>query len=292
MKVREYILQNWMRGFWHPAVKESDTFIRMIADRMLASRSFDITNVQNYVQKVFENRKEEIPLNEKMTVRLPYPVCYFEFHRDEPHGNGQIDHLDCGALLWESPWDETRIIAHTFMLTESCKGRVYPIVDFEFPRDLDEGFHRQSVKYTMRPRIKEMGYIEKNMLMIGYRICEPVMYSLALLNCKNIRTQVQTTHDGRSKAERKRIFHQEFHVLHVPLINRISSGEINVSKDQHGVPIHTVRGHVKTYTAEKPLMGKHVGQWWWEPQIRGNAKYGIIEKEYHATVPSSVSGPS
>lgn len=36
----------------------------------------------------------------------------------------------------------------------------------------------------------------------------------------------------------------------------------------HATP-HWVRGHFKTYTSDAPLLGRHIGSWWWQPSVRG-----------------------
>ncbi len=46
------------------------------------------------------------------------------------------------------------------------------------------------------------------------------------------------------------------------------------------MPLHSIMRHEKTYTKERPLFGKHVGTFLWQPQMRGDAKNGIIEKDY------------
>jgi hypothetical protein len=42
------------------------------------------------------------------------------------------------------------------------------------------------------------------------------------------------------------------------------------------LPLHLCRGHFKTFTAKRPLLGKHVGTFWWEPHLRGSEQAGII----------------
>jgi len=31
---------------------------------------------------------------------------------------------------------------------------------------------------------------------------------------------------------------------------------------------------------KKPLLGKYVGLWWWQPCVRGRNKKGVIYKDY------------
>lgn len=58
---------------------------------------------------------------------------------------------------------------------------------------------------------------------------------------------------------------------------------------QHGVgsgtglkkALHLARGHFKTYTEARPLMGKATGTYWWRPQIRGKDQSRIALKDYN-----------
>jgi hypothetical protein len=43
---------------------------------------------------------------------------------------------------------------------------------------------------------------------------------------------------------------------------------------------HLARGHFKTFTEDAPLLGKHVGTYWWGWQLRGQEGSGVIEKTY------------
>ncbi len=52
-------------------------------------------------------------------------------------------------------------------------------------------------------------------------------------------------------------------------------------RSPEGVRFHLCRGHIKTYTKEKPLFGKWPGEFWFNDHARGDRKLGRIEKEYH-----------
>jgi hypothetical protein len=56
------------------------------------------------------------------------------------------------------------------------------------------------------------------------------------------------------------------------------------NKGNNLVGLHLCRGHFKTYTKENPLLGKHVGRYWWQPQARGNKKQGVIMKDYSVEI--------
>ena len=44
--------------------------------------------------------------------------------------------------------------------------------------------------------------------------------------------------------------------------------------------MHLVRGHFKTYSAERPLFGKYVGTYWHQAHTRGNIEAGEVAKDY------------
>ena len=48
-------------------------------------------------------------------------------------------------------------------------------------------------------------------------------------------------------------------------------------------PLHKVRGHFKTYTAEAPLLGRHTGTYWWGHQVRGSREHGEVVSDYRLT---------
>lgn len=106
---------------------------------------------------------------------------------------------------------------------------------------------------------------------------------LTLLSCKNI---VQETIKPPVKLNKKRIKNNkppiyEYRVLRmvVPRSVKQSNGD-TTAKGLYTLPVHVCIGHEKTYTKERPLFGKHVGTYWWQPQERGNKNKGRIDKEY------------
>jgi hypothetical protein len=50
---------------------------------------------------------------------------------------------------------------------------------------------------------------------------------------------------------------------------------------------HFCRSHFKTYTEEKPLFGKYVGDFWWDAHARGSIKKGLVTKDYKINSPEN-----
>lgn len=109
--------------------------------------------------------------------------------------------------------------------------------------------------------------------------------AIGIANCKNITTSTATTRPTTSKKDRKkRRPETTYQVINLPTPTRRSGTNAKPGEDTQGksaTRLHTVRGHFKTYTKEKPLMGMHVGTYWWSWTARGNADNGEIISTYN-----------
>lgn len=106
----------------------------------------------------------------------------------------------------------------------------------------------------------------------------------ALLACKNVDTETVVPSDRLSKARRRRhpdkapLTRYKTLVIRPPKGARHEARRIGLGDGQTAE--HIARGHVKHYTADRPLFGKHVGNWYWEQQVRGNPSRGSVVKDY------------
>jgi len=110
----------------------------------------------------------------------------------------------------------------------------------------------------------------------------PALMALGLINCKNVKhRETGSLKMRRSGTEKRRgIPARELRYNTI-----ILPGEGSVASSKHGgshraAAIHRVRGHFKTFTAEKPLLGKHVGTYWWGWSVRGNPEHGEVQSDY------------
>ena len=105
------------------------------------------------------------------------------------------------------------------------------------------------------------------------------LVAIGFMNCKNVTTERHERPQKSSKKQRrKRPPKLDYHTIVLPGYRGHTSG--NREEKQDILALHQVRGHFKTFTAEAPLMGKHVGTYWWGWQMRGNAKNGIVVSDY------------
>lgn len=104
--------------------------------------------------------------------------------------------------------------------------------------------------------------------------------ALSLMNCKNVTTSTPKEIGFRRTGSEKRrgipARKIKYHTIILPGGGSQSDGQ----GGHRATALHRVRGHFKTFTAEKPLMGKHVGTYWWGWQVRGNAEKGMVVSDY------------
>jgi hypothetical protein len=105
--------------------------------------------------------------------------------------------------------------------------------------------------------------------------------ALGWMNCRN----VEIVEEGPSSIQRRKRQRKgdlpglEYKKIILDGRSRRSLASNQEAERRHQ-RLHVVRGHFKTYTADKPLMGKFVGQYWWHQQTRGDADLGVIHHEY------------
>ena len=106
-------------------------------------------------------------------------------------------------------------------------------------------------------------------------------FVLRLLNVKNIEVIEVGGGDRKKGGKRSNRHKGERHYtlrIHPGSQRSVRSG----APQPLGVKnsFHIARGHFKTYTEDAPLLGKHVGTYWWEAHARGSKSAGTITKDY------------
>ena len=104
--------------------------------------------------------------------------------------------------------------------------------------------------------------------------------AMIFLNCRN-GGSIVIAPPARMNRSRKKHGKQpllSYRVLTIKAQEKMHHGEPHAPGDH--VRVHLQRGHYKHYTAAAPLMGQHVGLWWWQPHVRGRNREGIVLKDY------------
>lgn len=107
-----------------------------------------------------------------------------------------------------------------------------------------------------------------------------VFFALALMNCRNVTLRER----GSSKTKGPAPTGDAFHEVVINGTVRGPGGTGGETADTASGRRHLARGHFKTFTEDAPLLGKHVGTYWWGWQVRGQDGEGVIEKTYKLKV--------
>jgi hypothetical protein len=123
----------------------------------------------------------------------------------------------------------------------------------------------------------------------GLRYLGVPLMAMCFLHCKNVTVQKSEPHSPHTvKAYRK--MGKPLYRYHT--ISIVPNHQIGKGVGHHGpnaaAAIHICRGHFKTFTADKPLLGKHTGIYWWGMQVRGRKESGVVMKEYSVEPEKSI----
>lgn len=107
------------------------------------------------------------------------------------------------------------------------------------------------------------------------------LFVFAFLNCKNIAIEPTSGHRNcRPDRARKAAGLSWHRLVIVPSSLRNDGPIVRHGNGEPLVRAHLTRGHFKTYTADRPLLGQLVGTFWWSPHVRGSKKLGVVLKDY------------
>lgn len=126
----------------------------------------------------------------------------------------------------------------------------------------------------------------------GDRIAQllfPVLLAISFLHCKNIKIRAEAPSEKLSRKYEKKHGRRlvRYHVLDIVPMRRILEQYRSSARSGLRRALHICRGHFKTFTADAPLLGRHTGTYWWDPQARGSRSAGVVIKDYRVTQPSS-----
>jgi hypothetical protein len=103
----------------------------------------------------------------------------------------------------------------------------------------------------------------------------------ALLNARNLTQEIVTPTHCRGARRRGDPAPYRYHVLKIDPARARGRSESSGESGAH-TALHLRRGHWKVYTPEAPLLGKHIGRWWWHQHLAGQADR-LVDKDYEIT---------
>lgn len=118
------------------------------------------------------------------------------------------------------------------------------------------------------------------------------MAAFGFMACRNVRTE---THELPAKlvraTRRRRGVEPVARWVTIRLPRPASAGRQagSAAAGEHDpLALHVVRGHFKTFTPERPLLGRAVGTFFWPTHVRGSAEAGERHHVYEVGAPEAV----
>jgi hypothetical protein len=218
-------------------------------------------------------------------LRLPYPAMWIEWRvPSRAYAEGTWSDIPAshrgseGLVLWHEEGQPLSIRGAPYTLGANGVVVAYPL-EVEVVIDNKGAFGQAEV---VLPAAWPREWQEK-MREAALDLLRPALMTVGFMNCKNVSVvdeRPPVALSGRHKRKTGRALERYSRVV-LPSPQPRRSGE---SGDANGSSsLHLVRGHFKTYTEEAPLLGKHVGTWWWSWQVRGDEAAGSVIPEYEVS---------
>lgn len=108
------------------------------------------------------------------------------------------------------------------------------------------------------------------------------LLTVSLMHCKNVQIVDNNPSEIASRKWRRQGNQPlvKFKTLNIEPMKTILRYEGHSESTGLKHALHICRGHFRDYR-ERGLFGKHKGIYWWESFVRGNAKQGVVNKEYN-----------
>jgi hypothetical protein len=131
--------------------------------------------------------------------------------------------------------------------------------------------------------LKELGVDAKpEMSLWLFDMSSPAAKAITMLNCSNVKleeAQAPNSQKKQKKVSRRALPALSFSTVRLPGVSYERNGRVS-GISAGDMRQHMVRGHQKRFTADSPLLGKHVGNYWWKPMSRGSAELGKVVTDY------------
>lgn len=118
-------------------------------------------------------------------------------------------------------------------------------------------------------------------------LLNPALLAISFMHCKNVETIAQEPKRITGKRTPRNQSKIKYHVLKIEPMKKIlrDEGDSETRGIKHA--LHICRGHFKDFSNGEGLFGKYKGMYWWNSQVRGNTKHGIVNKDYSVMSPEN-----
>ncbi|MFT4300677.1 MAG: hypothetical protein QM579_02900 [Desulfovibrio sp.] len=205
-------------------------------------------------------------------LRMPYDTCLFELDY-----NGETSNQRSLTLIYRKEGGVDSYIILPFLFNSSSEEKwQYSALYGEFCFDSAEITGRYCDTDEEEHDISKYA----SFFITG---CSVSHITLLLLSCKNVST---STVPAPARLNKKRTLRNKFPISEYKILEVHPQASRRAADNKHHGPakgmvrVHLCRGHFKEYTADKPLMGKATGRYWWQPTVRGEKKRGVLNKDY------------
>ncbi len=188
--------------------------------------------------------------------------------------------------LCNPPWDNTFVLLRNSLFPGGALGiligkTVFEYTDYDVWIEFVFGFHPNGAIYVTSP--EEFIEISHEGKLLSTRITPTAiraLFSFQLMHCRNIITEKHEPYRPcMPKGKRNKSPKITYHTLSISntLVKREGSESTGDGAEKAK---HVCRGNFAHYTEEKKLFGKYTGAFWRPMHVKGNAKHGIVGKEY------------
>jgi|SRR5215831_704652 len=254
------LLDKTLRAFHVIEEIESDT-IQYIKYCLEESIAVDVSNVAEWLND--SGKISPHYFHEKAPIHLPFKRIWLEC---------EIQQVQVGILLIDDySEDEDGIpysVCNVFMkIPEMQVPELWIIFQLLPKHDKNLIGKIGFLKYN------EKVFNDETQKTIAIQSAVLTMASLVFFSCKNVflRERVHNKKEGKKLLRETGKVLPTFHYIEIHKnMTRTKSGGVPINSKGPATFSQQIRGSQHYYTAEAPLFGKHVGNWWWEPYVRGS----------------------
>ena len=111
----------------------------------------------------------------------------------------------------------------------------------------------------------------------------PAFLALCFMHCKNVTQRTTVPSCKLNKKHKRRTGNSliQYTTLEIDPTRSQSRSKSDRLTSIGERSLHICRGHFKTYTKDRPLLGKHTGTYWWPSHVRGTEYQGTVIHGYN-----------